>query len=196
MEDIQLINKIKDCNDSEALKQLELKHSGICHQMIKKYYHNLLNFGIDPEDVASEKLYIIYKSALNFDPNKNVKFSTWVGNQMRYYCLNCINGKNNDLNLDNENIKTIIETQQKKVSTTKENIKNQSDYIFEILNKIKDKRILEIYKKRYFENSKPTSWSVIAEKMNLSTQTVINLHNKGKKLLKNKLTTLNNNDII
>lgn len=196
MEDIQLINKIKDSNDSEALKELELKHSGICHQMIKKYYHNLLNFGIDPEDVASEKLYIIYKSALNFDPNKNVKFSTWVGNQMRYHCLNCINGKNSDLNLDNENIKTIIENQQKKNTITKENIKNQSDYVLEILNKIKDKRILEIYKKRYFENSKPTSWSLIAQKMNLSTQTVINLHNKGKKLLKNKLTTLNNNDII
>ena len=40
-EDIDLINNIKNKNDSLALKELEARHSGICHQMIKRYYHNL-----------------------------------------------------------------------------------------------------------------------------------------------------------
>jgi hypothetical protein len=39
-------------------------------------------------------------------------------------------------------------------------------------------------------------WNKIGKKLKISTQTAINLHDKGKKLLKNKLTTLNNNDII
>ena len=49
---------------------------------------------------------------------------------------------------------------------------------------------------RYFSGKKLTPWSKISAKLKLSTQTVINLHNKGKKLLKNKLTTKNNIDII
>ena len=196
IEDIELINKIKINSDSLALKELELRHSGICHQMIKKYYNNMLNFGVDPEDVASEKLYIIYKSALNFDPTRKVKFSTWLGNQMRYHCLNSINAKNQDLNLEDSNLKFLIEKNQSKAVDINEYIKSQSEFIFDILSKMKDDRIFKIFKLRYFENKKPLAWSKIAKKMDLSTQTIINLHQKGKILLKNKLTSINNSDII
>lgn len=196
IEDSILIDKIKKDCDSEALKQLELKHSGICHQMIKKYYQNMIDFGVDPKDVAAEKLLIIYKSALNFDPNKNVKFSTWLGNQMRYHCLNSINSKNQDINLEASNLKSLIEKKQSETVNISEYIKDQSNFIFEILSKMKDIRIYKIFKLRYFDNKKQLAWSKIAKKLNLSTQTVINLHEKGKILLKNKLTSINNNDII
>lgn len=196
IEDIDLINKIKEDLDSEALKELELRHSGICHQMIKKYYQNMLNFGVDPEDIASDKLLVIYKSALNFNPEKNVKFSTWVGNQMRYYCLNSINSKNQDVNLENANLKVLIEKKQSQQINIEDYIKDQAKYIFEILLKMKDERIHQVFKLRYYEDKKPLAWSKIAKRLNLSTQTVINLHEKGKIFLKNKLTSINNNDII
>jgi RNA polymerase sigma factor (sigma-70 family) len=195
-EDIVLINKIKKSSDSDALKELELKHSGICHQMIKKYYQNMIDFGVDPKDVAAEKLLIIYKSALNFNPDKNVKFSTWLGNQMRYHCLNTINSKNQDINLESSNLISLIEKKQSESLNISEYIKDQSNFIFEILSKMKDKRMHRIFKLRYFDNKKQLAWSKIAKKLNLSTQTVINLHEKGKILLKNKLTSINNNDII
>ena len=75
-------------------------------------------------------------------------------------------------------------------------MKEKCDLIFSILERVKDDRLIEIYKMRYFSGKKLTPWSKISKKLKISTQTVINLHNKGKKLLKNKLTTTHNIDII
>jgi RNA polymerase sigma factor (sigma-70 family) len=194
--DNALIQNVLNENDSYAFKELELRHSGICHKMIKKYYHNILQSGIDPEDVIAEKTYVIYKSIMNFNPDKNVKFSTWLGNQMRYHCLNTINKKNNCLTMEDSAIKNIIEKNQLKINNDLISFKEKADMIFSILDRSKDKRIKKIYKLRYFNNKKLMSWADIGKKMKLSTQTVINLHNKGKVFLKNKLTSTNNSDII
>lgn len=194
--DIELINKIKNKNDSFALKELESRHSGICHQMIKKYYNNILNSGIDPEDIASDKLMVIYKSVLNYNPEKNVKFSTWLGNQMRYHCLNCVNKKGPALTMENETIRNIVEQNQKKNNYSESLIREKSDFVFSLLKRIKDERILKIFKLRYFNGQKHMAWNKIGKKLKISTQTAINLHNKGKIFLKNKLTSINNSDII
>jgi RNA polymerase sigma factor (sigma-70 family) len=194
--DNELIQDVLNQNDSYALKELELRHSGICHKMIKKYYHNMIQSGIDPEDVIAEKTYVIYKSVMNFNPDKNVKFSTWLGNQMRYHCLNTINKNNHHITMEDAAIKNIIEKNQIKMNNQITTFKEKADMIFSILDRSKDKRIKKIYKLRYFNNKKLMSWANIGKKMKLSTQTVINLHNKGKAFLKNKLTSANNSDII
>lgn len=194
--DHQLIVDVKENNSSDSLKELELKHSGICHKMIKKYYHNMLQSGIDPEDVIAEKTYVIYKSILNFDPSKNVKFSTWLGNQMRYHCLNSINKNNQLITMEDDAIKNIIEKNQLKITNKNIYNKEQSDLIFSILDRIKDSRIKKIFKLRYFNGKRMMSWGNIGKRLNLSTQTIINLHTKGKKFLKNKLKSDFNSDIL
>lgn len=194
--DQELIRNVINQNDSYSFKELELRHSGICHKMIKKYYHNMLQSGIDPEDIIEEKAYVIYKSILNFNPEKNVKFSTWLGNQMRYHCLNTINKNNHHITMEDEAIKNIIEKNQLKIDNQNLSYKEKNDMIFSILDRLKDKRVKKIYKLRYFNAKRLMSWADIGRKMKLSTQTVINLHNKGKNLLKNKLTSSDNSDII
>ena len=188
MEDIDLINKIKLNNDSIALKQLESRHSGICHQIIRKYYKNLIDFGLDPEEIAEDKMLIIYKSAINFNLEKNTKFSTWVGNQMRYHCLNCMNKKANTIAMDNESIRSAIEKKQIYDHDKTLDLKERSEEVLSILDKMKDSRIKNIFKQRYFNGKKLTPWHIIGKTNNLSTQTVINLHNKGRSFLKKKLT--------
>jgi RNA polymerase sigma factor (sigma-70 family) len=133
---------------------------------------------------------------MSFDPSKNVKFSTWLGNQARYYCLNCINKKNNTLNMDQDNLISLLEKNQMKSNDNLSRIKEKSDQIFSILSRIKDDRIQKIFKLRYFQGAKPTPWSKIGKKLKVSTQTVINLHEKGRVFLKNKLTADLNSDII
>jgi RNA polymerase sigma factor (sigma-70 family) len=186
--DLDLINNIKNNNCADdSIRALELKHSGICHQMIKKYYSAFLEKGIDPFDVSEEKNYIIYKSALNFDPNRNVKFSTWLGNQMRYHCLNCLNEKDNSIFLNGLSLEKFLDSNQEIVKD--ENFLNREcEYIFEIIKQLKDKRIEKIFKMRYFSNSKKkfTSWAKIGKSLNISTQTVINLHDKAVKTITNK----------
>ena len=184
--DLELIEEVKCQNCSDAMRELESRHSGVCFSMIKRYYSALSSTGLDPNEVAKEKDYVMYKSILNFDPSKNIKFSTWVGNQMRFHCLNSMNKNNNSISMDNENIKNIIE--KKQCSETARSInKDNYEYIFNILSQFKDKRIEEIFKMRYFSDKKIVSWSKIAKKLKISTQTVINLHNRALKFLKNKL---------
>lgn len=196
MTDLDLINKIKNNQDSDSLKNLDLKHSGICMQMIKKYEPVLKNSGIDVDEIYQDKIFVVYKSALNFNPSKNVKFSTWLGNQMRYYCLNLLNKNNYSISMDNENIKNILEKQQCLLpSDTK--IKENSDLILDLLNQMKDNRALIIFKLRYFTNkNKKLSWHKIAKKLDISTQTAINIHNKCLKLLSSKINSKNSFDKI
>jgi RNA polymerase sigma factor (sigma-70 family) len=196
IEDIHLINKVKSTSDNSALLELSNRHSGIYNEMVKKYYRHLVNTGLNPDDIISDKLYVLYKSAMSFDPSKNVKFSTWVGNQARYYCLNCMNKNNNLIAMENKDIKLILEKKQMSNDNNESLLKEKSDLIFSILDRVKDSRLSKIYRMRYFSGKKLTPWNKISKKLKISTQTAINLHNKGKKLLKNKLTTLNNIDII
>jgi RNA polymerase sigma factor (sigma-70 family) len=196
MTDLELINNIKNNQDSDSLKDLDFKHSGICMQMIKKYEPVLKNSGIDVNEIYQDKISVVYKSALNFNPSKNVKFSTWLGNQMRYYCLNMLNKNNHFISMDNENIKNIVEKKQP-IVLPETKMRENSDLIFDILNQMKDDRALRIFQLRYFTNkNKKLSWHKIAKKINISTQTAINIHNKCLKLLFNKINSQNSFDKI
>jgi hypothetical protein len=53
---------------------------------------------------------------------------------------------------------------------------------------MKDYRISKVFNFRYFSSDKKdSSWEIVAKKIGVSTQTAINLHNKGKRVLKKKL---------
>ena len=89
--DNELVIKVKRKGCEESLKLLIQRHSPLCFDVCKKYSAALNSKGIDINDVTGEKEYLIYKSVLSFDPTKKTKFSTWLGNQMRYHCLNTLN---------------------------------------------------------------------------------------------------------
>ena len=61
------------------------------------------------------------------------------------------------------------------------------EYTENILSQLKDSRVQEIFSLRYSKEEKKPSWSSIASKMNMSTQTAINLHNKGLSMLRKKM---------
>lgn len=196
LKDLELINKIKKTSDNSALKELESRHTGIYNEIVKKYYKYIVDIGLNPSDIINDKLFILYKSVLSFNPDKNVKFSTWLGNQARYHCLNCLNKKNNLITMENKDIKNIIEKKQTINDLNYVNLLEKSNLIISILDRLKDKRISKIYKMRYFDGAKLTPWNKISKKLKISTQTAINLHEKGRKLLKNKLTKNLESDII
>lgn len=190
--DNSLIKKIKDSNDEESLKVLIKKHEPMCFSIYKKYSNLISSSGASIDELSSDKNLIIYKSALSFDDEKKSKFSTWLYNQIRYQCLNHINKNKNLICLDSEKINYLIEENDKLNQTSNsslENLKNINEYIFTILDSVGDKRISKIYLLRYFSGKKLTPWSKIAKDLNISTQTAINLHKKGARLLKIKLNS-------
>ena len=77
-------------------------------------------------------------------------------------------------------------------------IKDDAEYIMNILSGMKDKRISRIFDMRYFSetNKNKLAWSSIAKELGISTQTAINLHEKGATMVRNKIECSSNSDTI
>jgi len=194
MTDLDLIKNIKNNKDNESLKSLIDRHSGIFCEMIKKYQYFISQKGHDPKDLYEDKECVIYQSALSFNEDKNIKFSTWLGNQARYHCLNFLNKNANFHPTDNQIIQNVIEQEQ----NHRENLNQENcEYFLNLLKSLKDKRAYRIFKMRFYStNKKNRSWHAIAKKLNISTQTAINIYNKHIKFLKVKLNANNYSDKI
>jgi len=127
---------------------------------------------------------VVYQSALSFNEDKNIKFSTWLGNQARYHCLNFLNKNAKFFPTENNYLQNIIESSQ----DNKENLNQENcEYFLNILKSLKDKRAYKIFKMRFFSsNKKNRSWNAIGKRLNMSTQTAINIYNKHMQFLKIK----------
>ena len=56
---------------------------------------------------------------------------------------------------------------------------------------------MKVYEMRYETNGdKKATWAEIARIMDISTQTAINLHSRGKRILKKKMASQNCYDLI
>jgi len=84
MTDIELINKVKEEKDSQALSELVNRHTGIYFSVVQGFSGS---DKIQVEDIKEDRMYNIYKWALSFKPEKHMKFSTYVGEMSKYLCL-------------------------------------------------------------------------------------------------------------
>jgi RNA polymerase sigma factor (sigma-70 family) len=181
--DLHLIKRIKDKNCEKSLIELSERHSGLYFKIIKKYSKSFFANNIDLNEATSDKNLIIWNSAKNFKEDKNVKFSTWLANQVKYFCLNTLNKKSKDRLVATED--QILDSLNEKPITQKH--ENLFEFTGNILSQLKDSRIRKIFSLRYSSAEKKPSWCIIAEKLQISTQTAINLHNKGISILRKKI---------
>lgn len=187
--DSELVVNVKRDGCEQSLSLLIRRHTPLCFDISKKYAPALRSNGIDYNDVVNEKEYLIYKSALSYNPDKKTKFSTWLGNQVRYHCLNTMN-KNNLIATEDSQLAYFIHKRAEE--NVEEDPREQMDFIFNIVKQLKDKRIQKILHERYFSHpSKKTPWNKVAQRVGVSTQTAINLHTKVLKMLKKKMKNKN-----
>lgn len=184
--DLQLVKNVQKNNCEKSLLEIIERHSPLCYKIYKKYTPSFNVKNIPLDEIYNNKNYIIYKSIQSFKPSKKTKFSTWLGNQIRYQCLNAINKKEDIIYMENKDLNFIIDQQKQNTSNHLEDLK---EYINSLLDQLKDNRISRIFKMRYFENDSNQTWTKIGRRMNMSTQNAINLHNRGIQILKNKLTS-------
>ena len=193
--DLELISLVKDGNNY-AFKEICERYENIFYKICQRYSTPLSLSGVNVNDIFEDKNYIIYYCALHFSPSKKTKLSTMIGNYARYLCLNSINERKHLLKLDDDDVKARIENNQ---ITNDFLLKHDDDedfkYILNILSQLKDNRVNEIFKYRYFTDKKMI-WLKIAKKMGLSTQTAINLHNKGMDIIKKKIKSKEFSDTI
>lgn len=193
--DKYLISLVKKDGNNEAFKEICRRYENIFYKVCQKYFKSLTFSGISPQDIFNEKNYIIFHCITSFNPQKKAKLSTWIGNYARYLCLNSINSRKFILpTTDEEVMKRIEETQISQDYFNKFN-PEEYKYILNIISQLRDKRVEEVFKYRYF-NDKKMIWAKIAKKMKVSTQTVINLHTKGISILRKKVKSPTISDVI
>ena len=183
--DSYLAERISVSNCEDSLTELISRHSALCFKIIKKYSGSFYVYNIDVAEASSDKNLIIWNSAKSFSADKNVKFSTWLANQVKYSCLNALNKKSKDRLVATED--EILDVLKEK--TSEEKTDNLFEFTDHILKQLKDKRIKQIFSMRYSTFHKKPSWCRVAEQLNVSTQTAINLHNRGIAVLRKKITS-------
>jgi RNA polymerase sigma factor (sigma-70 family) len=195
--DLELVKLIKSEAHSDAFTEVCRRYENIFYKICQKYSSILSASGINPQDIFDEKTFIIYHCVSSFKPSKKTKLGTWIGNYARYLCLNSINSRRFILPTSDTEVHKYIEDNQVKMNYESGQQRAQENflYLLNLLEQLKDYRIIEIFRLRYFGHKK-LIWNKIAKKMNLSTQTAINLHNKGLVLLRAKYKSENISDIL
>ena len=167
--DSELINNIKNQHDiEESLNELVERHSGIYIDMVNAYSSKDSSY-IDKEELINDKEYKIYLAALKYDESKGAKFSTYLGNETKWSCLNTYN-----------------RNKRRPVFNKKKDIFNK---ILNLIDNHPDKRVEKIFNMRYIEGlkNKVMPWKNIGDSLNLSIQGCINIHNSAIKDIQNQL---------
>jgi RNA polymerase sigma factor (sigma-70 family) len=186
MSDEQLVDEVKRTANSDCLVELSKRHGGIYNRIamnsLSGNYPSSL-FG----DVISDLQYQIYQAALKFDPEKNVKFVTFLGNCTKYMCMD-INNQNakkidNVCDFYDEYTNTIIREPSDENDETTESF----DRVFSFLNLIKNEDMKKVIKMRYKsgkQHNKLLQYREIASETGYSIEWCRKLHDRGIKKLK------------
>ena len=86
--DVELTANLKNDIEAEAsLKELVGRHSGIFLDIVNNYVPNN-SPTCHKQDIIDEIEYYIYNAGLKYDQNRGAKFSTFLGNEAKWLCLN------------------------------------------------------------------------------------------------------------
>jgi hypothetical protein len=183
--DLSLINKIKNDHDSESLKELINRHSGIYLDMVNKTVSDTCSF-INKSEILLDKDYSIYAAALKYRDDKNTKFPTYLANETRWKCLNIYN-KNKKM-IEEPLDDSIKEKQSSEDFLSDVQSKEILKRVLEMAEKNSDTRVKKIIDMRYcFGYNKPHSWKEISKELNMSIQGCIDIHNKFINKAKNEI---------
>lgn len=182
--DNEIIKKIKQgIKTSENYKIISERHSALFYKMASKYISK--KFKEKRLDFFKDKDYYIFQIILDYDSNKNTKFSTYLANRIKWMCMNDYNKHLNccEVNCPDDVLQNCQEDSKKDYSQITE--------VLDMLKKEKDSRVLKIFQLRYLEGKENNlmPWKDVCcdEEINLSVQGCINVHNKYlKKIGKGK----------
>lgn len=181
--DIELINNVRSKNCSDSLVELSSRHAGLFYSIGQKM---IPYCGMDYEDLNDNRHWVVYNAINSFNPQKGSKFSTWLANQVRYFCLNHKNRQNRLVPVEGETLEYLINRSRNDGEEAKTNCLSS---ITDLLDGISDDNAKKAIYYRYFHNQdRVMNYSEIAEILKVTPQTALNWHNKFIKYAKKKLT--------
>ena len=184
--DEDLIKKIQKHKEvAPCLEELVCRHSGIYFDIISKLVPKASPY-CSRDDLFDDRNFNIYSAAIKFDPTKGTKFSTFLGNETKWVCLNLYNkAKKKPMLTKSPEELDFIEKEMNDDMIDSVLLKE----IFAIVDKHPDRRVGKIFHLRYEEGegNKALPWKNVAPQVGLSIQGSINVHDMVIKDLKQKL---------
>lgn len=172
--DLQLIKKVKNQNDSDALNELVNRHSGIYMEMIGRYSYVP---ELEKQELIENKSYNIYKYALDYKEDKNTKFSSYIGNRVKYECKTLISHK-----IEKEEITDNVLIDYNSPNDAKNEFYK---YILSKINEIEDKRFVKIIEMKFFKDKKATL-PEIGLQLGITNERVRQIYEKNIRILRRR----------
>jgi hypothetical protein len=167
--DLELIRSVKENGDSEAMKQLINFHSGIFETCLKQSLSS--DYDVFKNEIHEDKDYHMYRLAMNYDPSKNMKYPTWVGQNVKWMCMNIVNRSRPWESLEEGSFDCSYEQEI-------ENVEQLAlDELSNLAKSYPDERVSAIIEGRYFQ-TKPKPWHKLSAELKTSQISLTNLHNK------------------
>lgn len=187
MEDNVLIKEILEKNSSEALIELSERHTGIFHNIIKRYlpkYDNSSYF----DEFQNRREEIVFEAVKSFKEEKGVKFVTWFANKTKYLCLSERTRQSNS--------PSFYEFSEEMGGTCDTSpydyldLKSESEEILERVKARFGERVCSIFTEIYFGGEKKVGQTLkqVGVKYGISTQAVQAQHKKVINFLRNENT--------
>lgn len=180
---ISLIQSSKE-GSSESFEAIDSLYGDLFYKICHKYRIALERNGIPFDEVTEEKHNLLFKCVRSYDLSRGAKFSTWVANQTRYFCLNKLLKFKNQVKEDDFDFNT-LSSPVKDSFVDAETLNGAESFIKEL----KDKRAIEVFKLRYGSEKKNTGWKSIGKKLHISSVTARKIHNKALSLIRAKIKT-------
>ena len=178
LSDQELIDMVKasESNSSQAMSEIITRHSGIFIEIIN-HYVPLNSPYCDRREMIDDKDFYIYKALMKYDPEKGTKFSTHLGNEAKWLCLNTYNKAKNKLTFLSSDTQFDVEPEINPITKTIE--EDSYNKIVSIIENFPDNRVKKIFTMRYIEGekNKVMPWRKISSELNMSIQGCINIHN-------------------
>jgi len=182
-----VLNIQENKNVEDNLNELINRHSGLCVKMINIYISEKSHPSLNNELIKDKDLHI-YQAALKFNPDKRTKFSTHVGNEVKWKCLNVYNKfkRNRVISIEDNLFDYISFSQQNKNKDLDDDVFSE---IIAMTNSHPDKRVKKIFYLRYVigKNNSVMPWKNISSKLGMSIQGCINIHNSAINKFKYKI---------
>ena len=183
--DSKLVEKVKNDNCSDSFVEITRRHEKLYFNICSSYSKKVPKLKYD--EIIQDSKFVINKAVQTFNPKKETKLSSWIGNYSRYYCLNTIREFTMHANYETvDDITLDLLNNQRNNFHYDNKYKDDANHILHILNSLKDARIVQIFKIRHLSDKETRKWKNISKIMNLSAQRVTTLYKQGvKEVLEN-----------
>lgn len=194
--DIELIRNVRENNCSDSIMELQSRHQGLLCKVAKKYSGYAEISGTYFNNFVQDFPFVVNEAVREYDENREIKFSTYLGNTMKFHCLNTINGEAEFAAVKQtatyEDRGYILPDCEIVDNTQEDNL----EYISNLLSQVKNPKIKDIIRLRYMSGTKRKTFKQLSKLTNLSIQGVKNLHDQFVEFVRKKLKSGQTSDII